>query len=157
MAVIIIDGRVRVTSCTSVSAIQSPTVAEANAGTVLEQYITPDGLDISIKTGKVKASNLRSTFTTYRAGRKVPDVKVMFHHESGTDVPYNLFVYRATGFLLVRRGVDATQAWAIGDKLEVYPWESAEAEHKKPGEDDTWDFTSELFITADPATRAVMV
>jgi len=156
MSVVIIDGRVRVTSCTAIANIAAPTVAELNAGTALQGYITPDGLDIAMDTGGVDTSNLGSTFTTMRAGRRKPAITATMHHDSPTDTPYNLFVYRATGFLVVRRGVDATTAWTIGDKVEVYPYEAGEATQEKPEPDGTWDFTSPLFVTSDPNTRAVV-
>jgi hypothetical protein len=156
MSVVIIDGRVRVSWLTACANIAAPTVAEANAGTALEGFITPDGLDIGMDTGGVDNSNLGSTFTTMRAGRKKPTISITFHHDSPTDTPYNLLPYRTTGFLLVRRGVDKTTVYAIGDKVEVYPVESGEATQVKPGPDSTWDFTSPMFVTSDPNTRAVM-
>lgn len=156
MSVVIIDGRVRVTWMSACANINAPTVAELNAGIALEGFITPDGLDISMDTGGVDNSNLGSTFTTSKAGRKKPGVTITFHHDSPTDTPYNLLPYRTNGFAAVRRGVDRTVAWASADKLEVYPLESGEAVQKKPAVDDTWDFTTPFFVTADPATRAVV-
>lgn len=156
MAVVIIDGRVRVTWATSIANTAAPTVAELNAGTALESFITPDGLDIGMDTGAVDTSNLKSTFTTNKAGRKKPSISVTMHHDSPTDTPYNLLPYRTNGYLVVRRGVDATTAWTVADKVEVYPAESGEAVQVKPGPDSVWDFTSPLFVTADPQTRAVV-
>lgn len=156
MATVIIDGMVRVTWCSSIASTAAPTTTELNAGTALETYITPDGLDIGMDTGGVDNSNLGSTFTTMKAGRKKPSIMIAFHHESGTDVPYNLLTYRAAGYLVVRRGVDRTTAWAVADKVEVYPVEAGEAVQTKPAPDSNWDFSSPLFVTADPQTRAVV-
>lgn len=156
MTAVIIDGRVRVTWCTAISNTAAPTTTELNAGTALETFITPDGLDIGMDTGSVDTSNLASTFTTMRAGRRKPDIKITFHHDSPTDTPYTLVPYRSNGFIVVRRGVDRTTAWASSDKVEVYPVETGEAQQKKPAVDDTWDFTSPMFVTADPNTRAVV-
>lgn len=156
MAVVIMDGRVRVTWATSIASVAAPTVAELNAGTALQSYITPDGLDIGMDTGGVDTSNVASTFTTQKAGRKKPTISVTMHHDSPTDTPYNLVPYRTTGFLVVRRGVDSTTAWTVADKVEVYPVESGEAVQVKPSVDSTWDFTSPMFVTSDPNTRAVV-
>lgn len=156
MTAVIIDGRVRVTFAASVASVAAPTVAECNAGTALETFITPDGLDIGMDTGGVDTSNLASTFNTMRAGRKKPGISVTFHHDGPTDTPYNLLPYRTNGYLIVRRGVDRTTAWTIGDKVEVYPVEAGEAVQTKPAPDSTWDFTSPLFVTGDPNTRAVV-
>lgn len=156
MSAVIIDGRVRVTWTAAIANVAAPTVAELNAGTALEQFIRPDGLDIGMATGGVDTSNLGSTFTTMRAGRKKPTITIGFHHDGPTDTPYNLLPYRTVGFITVRRGVDRTQAWATSDKVEVYPVETAEAVQIKPGPDSTWDFSSEMFVMADPNTRAVV-
>ncbi len=156
MAVVIIDGRVKVTFCTAIANIAAPTTTELNAGTALEQFITPDGLDISSSTGKVDVSNLRSTFTTNKAGRRAFDISVKFHHDSPTDTPYNLFPYNTDGYLVVRRGTDATTAWASTNKVEVYPVNSGEAMQEKPAPDGTWDFTIPFMVSSDPNTRAVV-
>lgn len=156
MSVVIIDGRVRVTFATAIANVAAPTVAELNAGTALETYITPDGLDISVGTNKVDTSNLASTFTTNRAGRKTPEITVGFHHDSPTDTAFNLLPYRTTGFLIVRRGVDRTTVWATGDKVAVYPVEAGEPNEMKPAPDSTWDFSVPLFVSADPNQRAVV-
>lgn len=156
MSVVIIDGRVRVSWLTACANTSGPTVAELNAGTALQGFITPDGLNIGMETGGVNTSNLGSTFTTMRAGRKVPSITVKMHHDSPTDSPYNLVPYRANGFLAIRRGVDATTAWATSDKVEIYPVESGEAQQEPPQPDGTWDFTSPMFVTSDPVTRAVV-
>jgi hypothetical protein len=156
MSVVIIDGRVRVTFATAIANVAAPTTTELNAGTALESFITPDGLDIGMDTGGVDTSNLKSTFTTNRAGRKKPSISVTFHHDSPTDTPYNLLPYRTTGYLVVRRGVDATTAWATSDKVEVYPVDCGEAVQTKPAPDSTWDFMVPLFVMSDPNTRAVV-
>lgn len=156
MSVVIIDGRVRVTWCSSVSNIAAPTTTELNAGTALETYITPDGLDISFDTGSVDASNLGSTYTTMRAGRRKPSVSITFHHDGSSDVAWNLLPYRTNGYLVVRRGVDRTTAWASSDKVEVYPLEAGESSQAKPAPDSTWDFTTPFMVTSDPNTRAVV-
>lgn len=156
MSVVIIDGRVRVSWLTACANILLPTTTELNAGTGLEGFITPDGLDIAITTGSVDTSNLGSTFTTMRAGRKKPAITLTFLHDSPTDTPFNLMVYRASGFLACRYGIDKATAWTTGDKVKVYPVEVAEPSETKPGVDATWGFSVDLFVTADPATRAVV-
>lgn len=155
MAVVIIDGRVRVSWLTAVT-LAAPTVAELNAGTALEDKITPDGLNIAASTNGVDVSNLKSTFTTMRAGRRSFDVSVTFHHDDVSDTAYNLFIYRMTGFLAVRRGIDATTAWASTQKIEVYPLDTGERSEVPPKPDGTWDEVVPFFLMADPNTRAVV-
>ena len=82
MAVIIMDGRVRVYWLTAVANIAAPTTTELNAGTDLTPYITPDGLNTGMTTGNVNVGNVGSTYTLMRAGRRVPTVSLTFHHDA---------------------------------------------------------------------------
>lgn len=157
MTTIIIDGRVTVSWLTAVANINAPTVAELNAGTRLEGFITPDGLDISTDTSGVDNSNLGSNFTTNRAGRRKPAVSITYHHQTPVDTPYNLFPYRTLGYLAVRRsGIDKTTPYASGQPLKIYPLEAGESNDSKPAPDSNDDFTVPYFVTDDPATRAVV-
>jgi len=163
MSVVIMDGRVRVSWLTACANIAAPTVAELNAGTAIHSYITPDGLDISIDTGRVDVGNVASTFTLERVGRRKPQVKLTLHHDSPTDTPWTLLVYRAVGFLAVRLGVDATTAWTIGQggggstgQVMVIPVEAGQDNPVKPGPDTSWDFMTDLTVYLDPNFRAVV-
>lgn len=156
MSVIIIDGRVTVVWCNAVANLAAPTAAEANGGVRLETLITPDGLDIKMNTGSVNTSNLGSTFTTMRAGRRAPEVSITFHHDSPTDTAWNLFPYRTTGVLLVRRGIDKATSFASGQRVAALPLEAGEADEAKPAPDSNYDFTVPFFVYLDPETRAVI-
>jgi hypothetical protein len=156
MAVVIIDGRVRVTFANSIANINLPTAAECNGGTALEGYITPDGLTITPTTAKVDTSSLGSKQTTNRAGRVDHDIKLKIHHDGTSDVGWNLLPYRTNGYLIVRRGIDRATVYAPGDKVAVYPVEAAEPDETDPAPNGTWDFEVGLFLTADSQTRAVV-
>lgn len=163
MSVVIMDGRVRVYWLTACANIALPTVAELNAGTDLTGYITPDGLDIAMSTGKVNVGNVGSTFTLNRVGRREPTISLTMHHDSPTDTPWTLLVYRATGFLAVRTGIDKTTAWTIGQGaggstgvVQMYPVEAGEYNPVKPAPDTSWDFMVDLTVYLDPNVRAVV-
>jgi hypothetical protein len=156
VAVVPIDGNVRVSWLTALASLAAPTVAELNAGTLLTGFITPDGLDISWATGNVNAGNLGSTQNAALAGRRTPTMSITFHHDGATDTAYNLMVYRAAGFWVIRYGVLATTAWTIGDKVEAYPAQIGQTSQVKPAPDGTWDFTVPVTVTADANTRAVV-
>lgn len=163
MAVVILDGRVRVTWCTAISNINSPTTTELNAGTALETLIRPDGLKINPSTAKVDSSNLGSKYTTNRAGRVDYAVSLTIHHDGTTDTAWSLFPYRTSGFLVVRRGIDRTTAWTTGQgagaatgTIAILPLESGMPDESDPAPNTNWDFEVEFFLTADPADRAVV-
>jgi hypothetical protein len=166
MSVVIMDGRIRVYWLTACANIALPTTAELNAGTNIGQYITPDGLDIGMTTGKVNVGNVTSTFTLERVGRRSPSISLTLHHDAtsgSTDPAWSLLLYRATGFLAVRSGVDSATAWTTGQgaggttgTLEMYPVECGEYSGVKPAPDTSWDFTIDLTIYLDPNKRSVV-
>lgn len=167
MSVVILDGRVRVYWLTACAAVAAPTVAELNAGTDITSYITPDGLDIAVPTGKVNVGNVGSNYTLERMGRRNPAITLTCHHDAtsgSTDPLWNLLVYRAVGFLVVRTGVDKTTAWAASQggggtngAVQNFPVECGEYDHVKPAPDTSWDFTVPLGVYAEPSLRAVVV
>jgi hypothetical protein len=166
MSVVIMDGRVRVYWLTACANIAAPTTAELNAGTNLTDYITPDGLDITMSTGKVNVGNVGSTYTLERVGRRSPSVALTCHHDAttgSTDPAWNLLTYRAIGFLAVREGVDKTTAWTTGQggggtngSLRMLPVECGEYNGVKPAPDTSWDFTVDLTVYAEPNQRSVV-
>jgi hypothetical protein len=155
VAVIPIDGKVRVWWLTACANINAPTVAELNAGTALEGVITPDGLNITPSTGKVAAGNLGSTFSAERIGRRAFAISVKFHHDT-VDTVWAMMPYRTSGFLAVRRGIDKATAPASTQKVEIYPVETGEPAEDTPQPDGSWDYTIEMALTSDAATRAVV-
>jgi hypothetical protein len=166
MAVVILDGLVRVYWLTACANIALPTVAELNAGTNLGQYITPDGLDIGMTSGKVNVGNVTSDFTLQRIGRRNPTITLTLHHDAtsgSTDPAWNLLTYRNLGFLAVRMGVLTATAWTTGQgaggttgTLEMYPVECSEYTGNKPAPDTSWDFSVELGVYLNPNKRAVV-
>lgn len=147
MAVVIIDGRVRVTFATAIASMAAPTTTELNAGTSLETFITPTGLVITPTTGPVDVSNLGSKATAKRAGRVDYAIKITFHHDGGTDTAWNLLPYRTNGFLVVRRGIDRTTAYASTQPVEVYAVETGEPDQVDPAPSGPWDFIVDCFLT----------
>jgi len=167
MAVVIMDGRVRAYWLTATpSNLALPTTTELNAGTNIGIYIRPDGLDIGMDTGEVDVGNVTSTFTLMRVGRRKPTVSLGFHHDAttgSTDPAWTLLLYRATGVLAVRTGVDSTTAWTTGQGaggttggLMMIPLECGEFSPSKPGPDTSWDFDVPTKVYQDPQWRAVV-
>jgi hypothetical protein len=157
VSVVIIDGRVAVAFCTSIATLTAPTVAEINAGTRLETLITPTGLNISPSTGAVDVSNLGSKANAERAGRVKYAIKLTIHHDGGTDTAWNLLPYRTNGFLVVRRGIDRTTAFAAAQQVETYAVETGEPDQVDPAPSGVWDFEIDMFLTeAGYASRAVV-
>lgn len=165
MSVVIIDGRVRVQWCTAIANLAQPTVAELNAGTALETFITPTGLNITPTTGAVNVSNLGSKADAERAGRVKYAVKCVFHHDGTTDTAWGLFPYRTNGFMVVRRGIDKSVSFTAGQgsgggangTVEAYALECGEPDVVDPSPSGVWDFNVDFFLTeAGYQARAVI-
>lgn len=156
MADLLSDGNVRVTWAATIANIAAPTTAELNAGTALESYITPDGLDISSTTAAVPLSALNSTFDTEGAGRRKYDLKITFKRQTPTDTALNLLPYRTSGYLVVRRTVAATTAWTASQKAEVYPVQTGEPSFVKPAANEVAKFETTFFMTSDANTSATV-
>jgi hypothetical protein len=156
MSDLFVDGNLKVSWVPSISSIHSPTTTELNAGTSLESYITPTGLKIAPTTAAVDTSSLASTFTTQAAGRRSFAIDIEFKRQTPTDVVYNLLPWRTAGYLVVRRTLANTTAYASGQGLEVYPVQTGERQEAVPAMNEVQKFTSQMFMTADPDKGAVI-
>lgn len=124
MADILSDGNWRVSVVDSIANQTAPTVAELNAGTLITDKLTKDGL-IGFKptTNEVDNSSLASVFDTVTVGRaKFSGTMLRLKKQSGTDTVRTIFENRgATKFIVVRRWVAFDTAWAATQKCSVYP------------------------------------
>src|SRR3954451_12231153 len=105
MADLLLDGNVKVSWVATIASLAAPTTAELNAGTSLEQRLTPDGLDISFDTEMIDNSALGSTYSTELVGRSKVSITIKYKAlSSGVDSVATALVYAANGYLVVRRG-----------------------------------------------------
>lgn len=124
MADIIVDGTTRVAFVASIANINAPTVAELNAGILLQSVMPADGLvNFQPTTETVDNSSLASTFGTKTNGRtSFGDSRLRLKKQSGTDTAFNTLNVRNTvGNVVVRRWIDQATAWATGQMVSVYP------------------------------------
>jgi hypothetical protein len=123
MADILVDGNVKVVFAPTISNINAPTAAELNAGTPLSPFMPIDGLqNFKATTAKVDNTGLESTVDTNTIGRdSYGDSTVRLKKQTGTDTVYNTLIRTATGFIVVRRWLSASTAWATGQAVQVYP------------------------------------
>lgn len=158
MADLISDGKTRVAWLSTVANINAPTVAELTAGADYTKRITPDGLKTDPSTADVDTSSLASTFDTKTVGRIGVDVELTFKRGDtvGDDAPYTTLKYGVSGFLVIRRGVPYTTAWATGQKVEVYPITCGEPQNSSPAANEVMKFVSPMKVTDAPATAATV-
>ena len=158
MADLISDGKTRVAWLSTVANINAPTVAELTAGADYTKRITPDGLKVDPTTADVDTSSLASKFDTKTAGRVGYDTEVTFKRGDNPtdDAPYSTLKYGVSGFLAIRRGIDATTAWTVGQKVEIYPITCGEPANTSPAANEVMKFVSPMKVTDPPATAATV-
>lgn len=149
------DGFIKVGFVPTIASIAGPTVAELTAGVDLDGRLRPDGLSTPSETGRIDNSKLRSTFSTEIAGRRafggltVTYVRGPESDTEATEVETAL-IYRAVGFLVIRRNKLATEEWAVGDKVEVYPVQVMQPNPSDPGPDTLQEVEVGFAMTAEP-------
>lgn len=154
MADIISDGKTKVTWLTSLASTTAPSAAAVTAGVHLEGFITPDGLAIDLGDDEVDTSALNSTANTARAGRGTVSIEVTFKDQGRAAVPWTTFASRPTGYLVVRRNVDSTDAYASGQFVEVYTVTAGDRQPVAPAANEMQKFTVKFFSSADPNLHA---
>lgn len=124
MADIYGDGQVRVAYVPTIANIALPTTTELNAGILLHDTMTPDGLQgFEATTAPVDTSALSSTFDTNSIGRdSYSNTLVRLKKQTvGSDTIRTTLTRGTLGYIVIRRGIPATTAWASTQQVEVYP------------------------------------
>jgi uncharacterized membrane protein (DUF441 family) len=149
------DGNVKVSFVPTIVNKAAPTLAELNAGIELGMRLLPDGLATPSDTGEVDNSKLSSTFSTAVPGRRsfsgvmVKYVRGPVSDTVATAVEAAL-VYRALGYLVIRRDKVGTLAWAASDKVEVYPVQLKQPNPDSPAPDTLQAVEVGMTVTAEP-------
>jgi hypothetical protein len=118
------DGQVRVAFVPAIANIAAPTVAELNAGTLLHQTMTGDGLiGFEATTAEVDTTSLASTFSTKTIGSdEYSGTMLRLKKQTvGADTIRSTLTRGTAGNIVVRRGIAETTAWASSQQVEVYP------------------------------------
>ncbi|MFJ2863680.1 hypothetical protein [Kitasatospora sp. NPDC087314] len=158
MSDVIGDGKVRVAWATSIANINAPTAAELTAAMDITVRITPDGLKTDPATAAVNTSSLASTFDTEEAGRVkfTNELTLKRGNTAPEDLAYGTLVKGARGFMVVRRAVDYTTAWASGQQVEVYPTVCGERQNKATAPNEVMKYSVPMFVPTEPATNATV-
>lgn len=114
------DANIRVQWVPTIANINAPTLAELNAGIRIDTVMTPDGLRTPFETAEVDNSKLSSDYDTAQVGRRNVKPGVTYIRQMPR-VLEAVLVYQALGNLVVRRETTAATAFAVGQKVEVYP------------------------------------
>jgi hypothetical protein len=133
------DGMLKVSWVTTIANLTAPTAVELNAGTSLEGVLVADGLTISSETGEVDNSKLNSTANTVIVGRGTWTLSIKYVRGDAANTAAvaveAAMVPKANGYLVVRRDILASTAWAAAQKVEIYPGQIGYANPDSPEAD----------------------
>jgi hypothetical protein len=158
MADMLSDGNNKVVFVPSIANTAAPTTTELNAGTALECLIMGDGLDINTDEDTVSADKLCETIHAEQPGRSKTTIQLTCVRKDTAveDVAWTTLLRGLTGYLVVRRGVAYTTAWATNQKAEVYPVKFGQRRMLKPEANGVEKFMSQGYNTAAPVLDAVV-
>lgn len=157
MADLITDGMTRVAWVLTIANIASPTTTELNAGTLLHDTMTADGLlNFQPSTAAVPTSKFSSTFDTNKPGRISYGEQGLRFCKQDTDPIYTSMAYNTVGNVVIRRDVLAGTAWASTQKIEVYPMTTGQRRHLDPEPNTLHKWEATLFLHATPNPDAAV-
>jgi hypothetical protein len=155
---IFVDGQTRVAWVPTISNNAAPTTTELNAGILLQSVITADGLvGFEPTTAEVDTSSLASTFNTKNIGRDdFSGTMLRLKKQSGTDTAYTTLVRGATGYIVIRRDITETTAWASSQSVEVYPVICGQRKRLAPEANSVSRYEVPTMVTAAPTLSATV-
>lgn len=159
MADVFADGNVRVAYVPTIANIAAPTVAELNAGTLLQSTLTADGLEgYEATTAEVDTSSLASTFNTKTIGRDDYSGTLLRLKKQtvGSDTVRTLLARSTTGYVVIRRGITESTAWASSQQVEVYPIICGRRKELKPEANTVMRYEVPTMVTSTPNPDAVV-
>lgn len=156
MADITTDGKTRICWVPTISNIAAPTVAEIGAGVDLEDYITPDGMTFDFSNSAVDVTALSGTFSASLPGRQELTTELTLKDQGRANEPWSTFAGKPDGYLVVRRNVDVSQAYAASDLVEVYVVQAGQRKPMAPAANEVAKFSVGFFHTGTPDKSAVV-
>lgn len=158
MADITVDGTTRVAYVPAIANQAGPTTTELNAGILLQSVLTLDGLmGFEADTQPVDTTGLNSTFNTKNIGRDdYSNTALQLKKQSGTDTAYTTLTRGTAGYIVVRRYISESTAWASSQAVEVYPIVCGQTKYVTPAANEVAKYQVPVFISAAPTLRAAI-
>jgi hypothetical protein len=159
MADSLADGNTRVAYAPAIASATAPTVAELNAGILLQTIITPDGLiGFEPDTADVPTGSLASVYSTVDIGRdSFSGTMLRLKKQTTGDTTYSTLGQRGvTGYIVIRRSVPEGTAWASSQAVEVYPIKTGRRRRLAPEENAVEKYEVPMKIYVAPSIDAVV-
>lgn len=158
MADIPVDGKTRVAYVPTIANKSAPTVAELNAGILLQSTMTADGLvGFEATTADVDTTSLASEFDTVTVGRdSFSNTMLRLKKQTGTDTIFDTLTKGTSGYVVIRRYVAQATAWAADQKVNVYPIICGRERELPPEANTVARYEVPTKINDEPVLRAVV-
>jgi hypothetical protein len=153
-----VDGKTRVAYVAAISNKAAPTVAELNAGILLQEKITADGLiGFEAETADVPTTSLASEFDTVTVGRdSFSGTMLRIKKQDGTDTIFDTLQKGVRGYIVIRRYLAQTTAWAAAQKVNVYPIICGRERELQPEANTVARYEIPTKIEEEPVLRATV-
>ena len=158
MADSLADGNTRVSWVGAIAVETAPTVAELNAGILLSSVITPEGLiGFEASTADVDTSALDSTYDTVDIGRdSFSGTMLRLKKQTTGDTAFTTLVRAAVGFVVIRRDIASTTAYAAVQACEVYPAKCGRRRNLAPEKNSVRKYEVPIKLYRAPSIDAVI-
>lgn len=150
------DGMLRVQLVATIANIAAPTVAELGTGTHVTSFVTKDGLTVPADQNNVDVGSAAENFNAQVPGTFGGAVEITGMRDNAADTLWDLITYNLSRYVVVRRGLITASAFAIGQKVEVYPCMFHEPVPDQTGGDEVARFTLSAPCWARPELKAVV-
>lgn len=158
MADVFADAQTRVGFTSAIANIALPTTAELNAGILLHDVITDDGLvGFEATSATIPTTPLSGQFDTNFPGRdSFSGTLLRFKKQTATDTIFNTFTKYTTGFIVIRRGIAVATNWTSGQPLEVYPVTCGREKRLQPTANSVEKWEMPFTVSGQPNLRAAV-
>lgn len=153
------DGMTRVAYVTALADQTAPTLTELGGGTLLQRFITADGLvGWEPTTAPVDNTGLDSTFGTNLGGRDEYKTQPMLRLKKQTsgDTVYSIWVKNTAGFVVIRRDLPEYTDWEAGQSVETYPIVCGRRRRLQPVANTLTRYEVDMFLYLAPTPDAVV-
>lgn len=157
------NGTVRAVFVSAIADLDGPEIADelgAVSSLDVSCYITGDGFNAETSESNVEDARLCSD-AVYEAPGDTTDtleITYVFNPASPTNNEAHLELVKGRkGYLVVRWGVKATQAWGAGDIVDVYPVTLGTQRKNNPARNAVHRITQKCFVTGAVQREAVLV
>lgn len=158
MADVFADANTRVGFASAIVNIALPTTTELNAGILLHDIITDDGLiGFEASSTPIPTTPLSGQFdTTYPGRDNFSGTMLRLKKQTATDTIFNTFVKYTAGFIIIRRGIAVATAWTTSQPIEVYPITVGRERRLQPTANSIEKWECPISISAQPNLRAAV-